>query len=100
MKQNNDKVVIKEYVKKELLRSEARLEERLEAKIESEIGNLRQENKKYKDEILNKLVDISGKLDDMKTENEVGAYQIAEVRKDIKNYGGRLTKLEQTQKAV
>jgi len=87
MKQDNTKVVTREYLKKELLRLEAKLD----LKIDDTAENVKRE-------IIDKLVDISGKLDDMRTENEVGSYQISDIRKDIRNHEERITKLEDSSK--
>jgi hypothetical protein len=66
-----------------------RLEERVE-KLEDLTKTILFELKKN----TNILIDLTGKFDDLRNENTVGANQIYEVRKQITDHDKRIKKLE------
>ncbi len=56
--------------------------------------------KKYRDQILSKLVGIAGDLETIKQENTVGGYQLSKLRQSIINHEKRIKKVERAQAAA
>jgi uncharacterized membrane protein len=50
----------------------------------------------YRDQILTKLDQVMGKLQNIREDNIVGTHQVRQLRKDVENHSKRLVKLEQT----
>ncbi|MCL4415138.1 MAG: hypothetical protein M1268_03765 [Patescibacteria group bacterium] len=75
------------------LRSELlRLEERIENSDENAI--------KYRDQILTRLDEVMGELENMREDRTIGTYQTAELRKDVDDHEKRITRLEKTPQII
>lgn len=121
-----DKIVTKQYLKEamkkyatkadvknvektlrsDLLRLEGRMENveekmtNVEGKmtnVEGKLGTMDEDNKGYRDEVMNKLDNIVGQLENLRIDNEIGANQTYEIRKQLENHEKRIESLEQTQ---
>ena len=80
--------------------TEAYLDKKLSALkqgLKEEIVEMRGEHKQYKDEVLTKLDDISGQLEDLQEDKALSIHQTEELRSKVDNHEKRITGLEKAQ---
>lgn len=81
-----------------ILRSELRNEMRdLKEEI---VGEIDEKNEKYKDEVLTKLDDISGQLENLQEDKDLSIHQTEELRQEVDNHERRIKRLEKIQQTA
>lgn len=102
----SSKLLTKDELKIEIKNLEERLGNRLVSKalLRYELDKQKQElddnAKKYRDQILTKLDEVMGELGTMREKNTIGAYQTAELRKQVDNHEKRIIHLEELQQTA
>ena len=77
----------------EILRVEERLEG-VEDKLSAKIEGVEDKLSAKIDNVLTAISNFAGRVENLETENEIGADQIHKLRDDVKNHDKRLAKLE------
>ena len=72
----------------------------LENSLKGEINITRREHKQYKDEVMTKLDDISGQLENLQEDKDLSIHQTEELREQVNGHEGRIKRLEKTQQTV
>ena len=72
----------------------------LENSLKGEINIMRREHKQYKDEVMTKLDDISGQLEDLQEDKVLAIHQTEELREQVNGHEKRIKHLEKTQQTV
>lgn len=58
------------------------------------VGDIDEKNEKYKDEVMTKLDDISGQLEDLQEDKVLSIHQTEELRGKVDSYEKRIKNLE------
>lgn len=99
MKKKNplDEAITKGYLEDKLFELENHIEKRLDGRLDKKINGALQDQT---NSIMNKLDEIVSEIENMREDKVVGAYQTAELRKDVDKHEKRIAKLEHSQKAA
>jgi len=72
----------------------------LENSLRGEMQEMRQEHKQYKDEVLTKLDDIAGQLENLQEDKTLSIHQTSQLREEVDNHEKRIKSLEHSQHAA
>lgn len=64
------------------------------------VGEIDEKNKKYKDEVMTKLDDISGQLEDLQEDKVLSIHQTSQLREEVEDHEKRIKNLEKIQQTV
>lgn len=76
------------------------LEQEIVSEIDLKLEKMRGEHKEYKDEVMTKLDDISGQLEDLQQDKVLSIHQTRELREEVENHERRIKNLEKIQQAT
>ena len=76
------------------------LDGRLSALKEEIVSEIDEKNEKYKDEVMTKLDDISGQLEDLQEDKVLSIHQTEELREQVNGHEKRIKHLEKAQQTV
>jgi hypothetical protein len=72
----------------------------LKQELKEEIVEMREEHKQYKDEVLTKLDDISGQLENLNEDKTLAIHQTSQLNEKVDNHESRIKRLEKIQQAA
>ena len=64
------------------------------------VGEIDEKNAKYKDEVMTKLDDISGQLEDLQQDKVLSIHQTSQLREEVEDHEKRIKHLEKAQPTV
>lgn len=85
--------VTEDYLDRKLFTFKRELKEEI-------VGEIDGKNEKYKDEVMTKLDDISGQLEDLQEDKVLSIHQTEELRGKVDNHEERLKNLEKVQQVA
>lgn len=91
------KYVTEDYLDKKLFAFGNSLKRELKEEIVYEID---EKNEKYKDEVMAKLDDISGQLEDLQQDKVLSIHQTEELREQVNGHEKRIKHLEKAQQTT
>jgi len=94
---NVSKQITQDILRNEFSSYEQNIDKKLEKlgeEIHGEMQEMREEHKQYKDEVLTKLDDISGQLENLQEDKVLSIHQTSELRKDVDGHEERIKNLE------
>lgn len=68
--------------------------------IDLKLEKMRGEHKEYKDEVMTKLDDISGQLEDLQQDKVLSIHQASQLREEVENHDKRIKHLEKAQQSA
>lgn len=69
-------------------------------KVLKDMSVMRKEHKQYKDEVLTKLDDISGQLENLQEDKTLSIHQTSQLEERTDNHEKRISRLEKIQQAA
>lgn len=64
------------------------------------VGEIDEKNEKYKDEVMTKLDDIAGQLEDLQEDKVLSIHQTGELRERVEDHEKRIKNLEKIQQVA
>lgn len=61
------------------------------------VGEIDEKNEKYKDEVLTKLDDISGQLENLQEDKDLSIHQTSQLQEQVDNHEKRIKQIEKIQ---
>ncbi len=76
------------------------LKQEIVSEIDVKLEKIRKDHKSYRDEVMTKLDDISGQIEDLQEDKTLSIHQSSQLREEVEGHEERIKNLEKVQQTA